>query len=94
MITKDSSFDKSKYLLENFPKALEEEWLEVYYQPIVRAVNGRVCEEEALVRWDDPIMGVLNPGEFVPILEAVNAIATLDLYVLDHVLEQVQAADG
>ncbi|MBP5597416.1 MAG: GGDEF domain-containing protein [Pseudobutyrivibrio sp.] len=90
MITKDSSFDKSKYLLENFPKALEEEWLEVYYQPIVRAVNGRVCEEEALVRWDDPIMGVLNPGEFVPILEAVNAIATLDLYVLDHVLEKMK----
>ncbi|PHU34152.1 EAL domain-containing protein [Pseudobutyrivibrio ruminis] len=93
MITKDSSFDKSKYLLENFPKAIEEEWLEVYYQPIVRSVNGKVCEEEALVRWDDPIMGVLNPGEFVPILEAVNAIATLDLYVLEHVLEKMKAQD-
>ncbi len=93
MITKDSSFDKSKYLLENFPKAIEEEWLEVYYQPIVRSVSGKVCEEEALVRWDDPIMGVLNPGEFVPILEAVNAIATLDLYVLEHVLEKMKAQD-
>ena len=67
--------------------------MEVYYQPIVRSVNGRVCEEEALVRWDDPIMGVLNPGEFVPILEAVNAIVTLDLYVLEHVLEKMKAQD-
>lgn len=86
MITKDSSFDKRKYLLDNFQKALDEEWLEVYYQPIVRTINGRVCEEEALVRWDDPIMGIMNPDEFIPILEAVNAIAVLDLYVLDHVL--------
>ena len=82
--------DKSKYLLENFHRACRDGWIEVYYQPIVRSTNGRVCGEEALVRWDDPIMGVLNPGEFVPILEAVSLVHELDLYVLERVIEKIQ----
>ena len=90
MHTGGNTLDKSKYLLDSFERACRDNWIEVYYQPIVRATNGRVCGEEALVRWDDPIMGVLNPGEFVPILEAVNLIHILDLYVLDKVLEKIR----
>ncbi|SDB23132.1 diguanylate cyclase (GGDEF) domain-containing protein [Pseudobutyrivibrio sp. YE44] len=91
MISKETTFDKSKYLIENFDRALEEGWIEVYYQPIIRSSNGRVCDEEALVRWDDPIMGCLNPMEFIPVLEAVNLVHKLDLYVLEQVLDKLQA---
>ena len=70
MIARDVNADKGKYLVDNFKHALEEGWIEVYYQPIIRASNGRVCGEEALVRWDDPMLGVLNAAEFVPVLEA------------------------
>ncbi len=90
MFAKDNSMDKNKYLLENFDRALNEEWVEVYYQPIIRTSNGCVCAEEALVRWDDPIMGVMNPGEFIAILEAVNVIHKLDLFVLEHVLVKMK----
>ncbi len=90
MIARDESMEKAKYLLSNFDRALKEEWIEVYYQPIIRAASGRVCNEEALVRWDDPIIGVLNPGDFIAILEAVNVVHKLDLYVLEHVLVKMK----
>ena len=46
-----STFNKSKYIIDNFDRALAEGWVEVYFQPIIRTSNGRVCAEEALVRW-------------------------------------------
>ncbi|MBE5912380.1 bifunctional diguanylate cyclase/phosphodiesterase [Pseudobutyrivibrio sp.] len=89
MIVRDESMDKAKYLLSSFDRALKDEWIEVYYQPLVRASNGRVCNEEALVRWNDPILGIINPPDFIPILEAVNVVHRLDLYVLEHVLAKM-----
>lgn len=82
---------RKEYLLDNFERALQEEWIEVYIQPVVRSSTGRVCEEEALARWDDPVLGVLNPCDFVPVLEEVGLISKLDLYILDKVIEKMQS---
>ena len=78
------------YILTHLDQALEEKWIHVYYQPIVRAVNGMVCDEEALSRWVDPELGILPPAEFIPPLEEAGIIYRLDLYVLDRVLEKIQ----
>ncbi len=80
---------RKEYLLDNFERALEEEWIEVYIQPVVRSSNGRVCEEEALARWDDPVLGVLNPSDIVPVLEEAGLIAKLDLYILEKVVKKM-----
>ncbi|QFJ54574.1 EAL domain-containing protein [Pseudobutyrivibrio xylanivorans] len=90
MNTVDRIPDKRKYIIENFGKAMQEGWIEVYYQPIIRGSSGRVCGEEALVRWDDPVFGIMNPIEFIPILEAVNLIDRLDLYVLEQVIAKLE----
>ena len=58
-----------QYILSNVDRAMREHWIEVYYQPIVRAVNGHVCDEEALARWNDPERGMLSPAAFIPCLE-------------------------
>ncbi len=81
---------KKEYLLENFDRALKEEWIEVYIQPVVRSSNGRVCEEEALARWDDPVLGVLNPDDVVPVLEEAGLVAKLDIYILEKVIEKME----
>ena len=81
--------DRRHYFQENLDRALAEGWIEVYYQPIVRAATGRVCDEEALSRWIDPVHGHLSPVEFIPILEDSRQIYKLDLYVLDRVLEDL-----
>ncbi|MBR1622434.1 MAG: EAL domain-containing protein, partial [Pseudobutyrivibrio sp.] len=84
-----SSFNRSKYIVDNIDRAISEGWVEVYFQPIVRTSNGRVCAEEALVRWEDPLLGMLNPMDFVPALEAVNQVHRLDLYVLEKTLAKM-----
>ena len=84
-----SSFNKSKHIVDNFERAMREGWIDVYFQPIVRTSNGRVCAEEALVRWEDPMLGMLNPADFVPALEAVNQAHRLDLYVLEKTLKKM-----
>ena len=78
--------EKQQYIIANIDKAIEERWIKVYYQPIVRAVNGRVCDEEALARWIDPVKGFMSPADFIPILEEHKLIYKLDLYVVESVL--------
>ena len=80
-----------QYILDHFEQAMENRWIQVYYQPIVRAANGRVCDEEALARWIDPELGFLSPAEFIPVLEESRLIYRLDLYMLDRILERLQA---
>lgn len=82
--------DDRQYIIDNLDRALSEGWVQVYYQPIVRASNGRVCDEEALARWIDPVKGFLSPAEFIPVLEEARLIYKLDLYVLDQVLRKMR----
>ena len=69
---------------------MAENWIKVYYQPIIRTANGRVCDEEALSRWHDPVKGILMPDDFIPVLENSNLIYKLDLYVVEQVLKKLK----
>ena len=85
------SIRRRQYIQNNIDRAIEEKWITVYYQPIIRAVSGRVCDEEALARWIDPEEGFLSPAEFIPYLEDSGLIYKLDLYMLEQVLEKIRA---
>ena len=82
---------RQQHIVANIDRAIAEGWIKVYYQPIVRAVNEKICDEEALARWIDPEEGFLSPGEFIPYLEDAGLIYKLDLCVLDQVLEKLRA---
>ena len=88
--------EKQQYVVANLDRALKEGWIQVHYQPIVRAVSGRVCHEEALARWIDPVRGWLSPVDFIPSLENAGVIYKLDLYIVEQALEKLkrQAAAG
>ena len=79
-----------RYIIANINRALTEEWIKVYYQPIIRAADGKVCDEEALSRWIDPVKGFLSPAEFIPALEEAKLIYKLDLYVVEQVLVKMK----
>ena len=89
MTMKDTE-ERQQYIITNLDKAIEEKWIKVYYQPIIRSVNGRVCDEEALARWIDPVNGFMSPGEFIPVLEDHKLIYKLDLFVVDCVLQKIK----
>ncbi|MBO4452863.1 MAG: EAL domain-containing protein [Clostridia bacterium] len=80
-------------IIDNLDKAIEEGWIKVYFQPIVRSSNGKVCEVEALARWDDPVRGLLTPSFFIPILETSMLISRLDLHVVRQVLDVIRSND-
>ena len=82
--------ERRLYVLANLDRALDEGWIQVYYQPIVRAVSGKVCDEEALSRWLDPELGQLTPADFIPAIEDAGMIYKLDLYVLDRALDKMK----
>ena len=82
--------EKRQYILAHLEQALNENWVQVYYQPIVRAINERVCDEEALARWIDPNRGFLSPADFIPILEDAKLIYKLDLYIVEQVLDKLR----
>ena len=79
-----------RYIIANLDRALAEGWIQVYYQPIIRAADGKVCDEEALSRWIDPVKGFLSPAEFIPALEDAKLIYRLDLYVVEQVLDKMK----
>lgn len=85
-----------QYIIDNIDRAIAENWIKPFYQPIVRATNKKVCDEEALARWIDPEKGMLSPADFIPILEDTKLIYKVDLHILDAVLERIrnQQADG
>jgi diguanylate cyclase (GGDEF)-like protein/PAS domain S-box-containing protein len=63
-------------------RAIEREEFVVYYQPIVSLQSGEVCAVEALVRWDHPERGLLEPSEFVPMAEESGLVIPMEEQVL------------
>lgn len=83
-------YDDRQHVLANFNQALEERWIKVYYQPIVRAQTGEVCNFEALARWIDPQRGFLSPAAFVPVIEDYNLGVRMDLYMVEEVCREYE----
>ncbi|MEP7298826.1 MAG: bifunctional diguanylate cyclase/phosphodiesterase [Burkholderiales bacterium] len=69
-------------IAQGLPAALELGELEVAYQPIVSAADGRATHVEALTRWFHPKWGAVSPAEFIPVAEATGHIHTLGRWVL------------
>ncbi|MBN8913790.1 MAG: EAL domain-containing protein, partial [Rhizobiales bacterium] len=64
--------------------AIEDESLEVHYQPVVSLDSGAVVAAEALVRWRYADRGFVSPAEFIPIAEEAGLIWALGNFVLNH----------
>ena len=66
------------------------EYIKVYYQPIVHVFNRKICAYEALARWEDPEFGFLSPADFIGVLEDARLIHKLDVLVLKKVCEHIK----
>jgi diguanylate cyclase (GGDEF)-like protein/PAS domain S-box-containing protein len=68
--------------------ALDAGELLLHYQPQVRLSEPSVCGLEALVRWQHPEAGMMQPAEFVPVAEETGLILPLGEWVLGEALRQ------
>lgn len=65
--------------------ALENQEFQVYYQPKVDLITGRIASSEALVRWCSESGTVIPPDQFIPVFEQKFMINRLDQYVFETV---------
>jgi diguanylate cyclase (GGDEF)-like protein len=61
----------------------------LYYQPQLNLLNNRIEGFEALVRWQHPKRGLLQPADFLPDIESLNLLSELDSYVLEKACQGV-----
>ena len=78
-------------LLNELRPAIEERQFVVYYQPKYNIMVDppRLSSAEALVRWKHPELGMISPGDFVPLFEGNGLISIVDNYVWEEAARQV-----
>lgn len=68
--------------------ALERDELLLHYQPVHNANTGQVVGAEALLRWNNPQMGVIDPARFIPVAEETGLIIDIGKWVLNEACSQ------
>lgn len=63
--------------------------LSLALQPKVRLADGRIAGAEALVRWTDPELGAIPPGEFIPMAERLGLVGCITDWVLRQSLAEI-----
>jgi diguanylate cyclase (GGDEF)-like protein len=72
-----------KLTLENqLRQAIDKEEFVLHYQPKVDLVSGKLRGAEALIRWNDPLTGLVPPGKFIPVLEETGLIFEVGRWAL------------
>ena len=71
-------------------RALKEGEFLLHYQPQIDLASSAMIGAEALIRWRDPNLGVVYPGQFVPIAEECGLIVPIGSWVLREACRQVR----
>ncbi|WP_434802417.1 sensor domain-containing protein [Paracidovorax valerianellae] len=69
-------------------QALGQQRMVVHYQPQVAMSTGGVVGAEALLRWNDPELGPVSPGVFIPLAEESGYIITLGSWVMEQAVQE------
>ncbi len=81
----------NRRLLNDLRAAVEEKQFKVFYQPKyrIRCDPPRLCSAEALVRWKHPELGMISPGDFIPLFEGNGQISVVDKFVWAEAARQI-----
>jgi diguanylate cyclase (GGDEF)-like protein len=78
----EADLSERRFIERELQRALDEDALDVHYQPIVTAEDSRIIGIEALLRWTHPTRGNIPPMVFVPVAEQTGMMIRLGEYVL------------
>lgn len=74
---------------QDLASAIEEDGLELYYQPQVDLKNRRADAVEALLRWNHPTRGMVSPFEFISVAEETGQMPAIGNWVLNEACRQI-----
>ncbi len=69
--------------------AIERAQFQLYYQPILSVANDRIVAVEALLRWEHPQHGLIDPEVFIPLAEEIGMISSVGAWVLQTACTQM-----
>ena len=72
---------RKRQLIADLHEAVNQSQFELYYQPIISLLDGRITRAEALLRWHHPESGLVNPAVFIPIAEETGLINEIGNWV-------------
>jgi diguanylate cyclase (GGDEF)-like protein len=75
-------------LLSELRQAVQRDELVLHYQPNISIHTGRAAYAEALVRWNHPSHGLMQPDEFIPLAEQSGSIGALTKWVLRRAIQE------
>ena len=87
----DADAERQFDLLRDLRKALQNNEMELFYQPKIDAKSGKVTATEALLRWKHPSRGIIMPSVFIPIAERFGLIVALGNWVIEDACRQSRA---
>jgi len=70
-------------------RAIARDELSLHYQPIAWTASGRLHSMEALLRWEDPERGLVQPDSFIPAAEEMGLLDPIGAWVIDALAQQV-----
>jgi diguanylate cyclase (GGDEF)-like protein len=79
-------FVRERTVRRELVEAIERDQFTVLYQPTYELSSNAIYGAEALVRWDHPVRGRIEPADFIPFAERAGLIEDISKIVLSHVI--------
>ena len=86
----DNNNKRRLAMMAELGSAIRDNKLELHYQPRIEISTGKITGFEALIRWNHPSLGMIPPGDFIPLAEMSELIHPLSAWVLKESVKQIK----
>ena len=83
-----SQIERRFRISQSLKQAINNNEFSIVYQPIIAGEKNKIVGAEALIRWSNPELGVINPDEFIPIAEENGTIFEIDQWMITNACTQ------